>query len=545
MSHLRSCFFLLACLCVCSGAALAEQVDSLWHIVHTAPDEEDQLIAYYQLIGIYESSDTAEALRISREAIQQLELGGFPTDPSPCSLFSQARLCSYTAFVYFLSGDYLPATQWFQRSAKIFSLNGQGAKAIGQLNNTSVCFRRMAMYDSAAITQLEVLTLAEKLQDTTGWVRAHIQQGNIFESLKDYSQAGIHYREANRLAQAGKIYEWGGAALVSIGLLHAGQKAYDSAVVYYQQSLPFHQTPGWEEMRAKTQFNLGMAYVKLNQFEDAKSPIEAAQAHFLQHPAQYKIELSMTRVGLAQIAFQKSPNPHSLAEMEAGLASFEQMEMQNERIKTLKSLSEGHEMLQNPQAALAFFKEWVSLRDSVQSIDLKERIADLETQYETEKERRKAAEWEALHQQEVQKNQLQLLIGLGIMLIFLAAGILQYFRGRHRAAMLQEKMTQYARELDVLRAKIELGTTQYNVPGEFQLSAEVINDLLKDQLSDRELEVFVQLCSGKTNREIAEALFVSINTIKFHLQNIYVKLDVSNRKDAIQMVNQRAAQPQL
>ena len=36
-----------------------------------------------------------------------------------------------------------------------------------------------------------------------------------------------------------------------------------------------------------------------------------------------------------------------------------------------------------------------------------------------------------------------------------------------------------------------------------------------------------------TRAEIAEALFVSENTVKFHLRGIYRKLEVSNRADAI------------
>ena len=35
----------------------------------------------------------------------------------------------------------------------------------------------------------------------------------------------------------------------------------------------------------------------------------------------------------------------------------------------------------------------------------------------------------------------------------------------------------------------------------------------------------------------ADGLFVSVNTVKFHLQNIYVKLDVGNRTDAILSVS--------
>ena len=54
-----------------------------------------------------------------------------------------------------------------------------------------------------------------------------------------------------------------------------------------------------------------------------------------------------------------------------------------------------------------------------------------------------------------------------------------------------------------------------------------------EPLSDREKEMLRFLLNGITNREIAGRLFVSENTVKFHLKNIYAKLGVGNRLQAI------------
>ena len=52
-------------------------------------------------------------------------------------------------------------------------------------------------------------------------------------------------------------------------------------------------------------------------------------------------------------------------------------------------------------------------------------------------------------------------------------------------------------------------------------------------ISDREYEVLVLLAGGHTNKEIADRLFVSPNTVKTHLANLYGKLEVSRRTQAI------------
>ncbi len=53
------------------------------------------------------------------------------------------------------------------------------------------------------------------------------------------------------------------------------------------------------------------------------------------------------------------------------------------------------------------------------------------------------------------------------------------------------------------------------------------------ELSPREKEVIRFLIQGRSNREIAEAMGLSINTVKFHLKNIFGKLGVASRKEAV------------
>jgi DNA-binding CsgD family transcriptional regulator len=58
-------------------------------------------------------------------------------------------------------------------------------------------------------------------------------------------------------------------------------------------------------------------------------------------------------------------------------------------------------------------------------------------------------------------------------------------------------------------------------------------------LSEREMQVLRLLASGKTNREIGEALFISEKTVARHVSNIFDKLDVSTRAAATACAYQR------
>jgi LuxR family maltose regulon positive regulatory protein len=57
-------------------------------------------------------------------------------------------------------------------------------------------------------------------------------------------------------------------------------------------------------------------------------------------------------------------------------------------------------------------------------------------------------------------------------------------------------------------------------------------------LTDRERELLVLLANGTSNKDVANRLFVSENTVKFHLKNIYAKLSVTSRVRAVSAARQ-------
>ncbi len=61
----------------------------------------------------------------------------------------------------------------------------------------------------------------------------------------------------------------------------------------------------------------------------------------------------------------------------------------------------------------------------------------------------------------------------------------------------------------------------------------VMQGVLAEPLTERELIVLRFLPTMMTNAEIAEALFVSVNTVKAHLKRIFTKLEVASRRDAV------------
>ncbi|MGK7397320.1 MAG: LuxR C-terminal-related transcriptional regulator [Candidatus Cyclobacteriaceae bacterium M3_2C_046] len=59
-----------------------------------------------------------------------------------------------------------------------------------------------------------------------------------------------------------------------------------------------------------------------------------------------------------------------------------------------------------------------------------------------------------------------------------------------------------------------------------------------DLLSQRELDTLQLIAQGMTNQDVADQLFISLNTVKTHLKNIYLKLEINKRTDAVSKARQ-------
>lgn len=115
-------------------------------------------------------------------------------------------------------------------------------------------------------------------------------------------------------------------------------------------------------------------------------------------------------------------------------------------------------------------------------------------------------------------NSLEIYIG-AIAFIFTGLGI-----------WLALKLTKPKKETIIIEKEVYVVT-----PSEFVLNEKELNRL---EISKRELEVLQLMAKGMSNQEIAESLFVSLNTIKTHSSNLFVKLDVKRRTQAVEKAKQ-------
>jgi DNA-binding CsgD family transcriptional regulator len=88
--------------------------------------------------------------------------------------------------------------------------------------------------------------------------------------------------------------------------------------------------------------------------------------------------------------------------------------------------------------------------------------------------------------------------------------------------------------LKLAKPKIETVVVERPIPVYIEKRMADPEQAAKMDLSRRELEVLELMAQGLSNQEIAERLFVSLNTIKTHTSRLFEKMDVKRRTQAIE-----------
>jgi len=89
-----------------------------------------------------------------------------------------------------------------------------------------------------------------------------------------------------------------------------------------------------------------------------------------------------------------------------------------------------------------------------------------------------------------------------------------------------------------LYSTIELALAQIENDRNQELDFDEIDKKIQEPLSSREKEVLSCIVKGLNTKATSEALFISINTVKFHLKNLYEKIGAHNRVELIVKLNE-------
>lgn len=384
-------------------------------------------------------------------------------------------------------------------------------------------FNWQSQYDSALGAFLKAKRVYESSADKKGIAQSLNSIAVIaIQYSNDPVKALSYFQSALLLHQEMNDDESSARVMQNIGQIHNMMSSNDSALFFIRESNRMVESLNDLRSLAIGSNILGAIFYDLSEYDSSEYYYKKAIGLDIQN---------QDSVGLIYDYSQLSTTLFANRNFDEAIR-YASLAFQNAKDIYLKSesaevLSDVYEAKGQFQAALYYEQQFKYYSDSVRREDQQTTIDELQTKYEiTEKEKQILEANKEIDEKE--RFEFFLMVIIAIILFFSALAIfliLQRFKLK-RALLSQE--------IDTLRLQINSifdgGFKQLDV------DLHVINEGLYKPLSEREFEVLSEAISDKTNSEIADAVFVSVNTVKFHLKNIYEKLGVTNRKEALEAI---------
>ncbi len=226
----------------------------------------------------------------------------------------------------------------------------------------------------------------------------------------------------------------------NIGLLYDKTEAYKKSIEHFKKTLRNAHRLGFPYNIAVTHLNLSNGYAFDEQNEAAMAHADSSLQIFqrisaVQHVAKpYFIK--------AQVARNRANHTEALSYLDTALNLSKTYDNEHDLIESYAQLAETHKALNNFEASLKNFEQYVNLRDSIDEITNQERFAQLQVIYATEKKEAELKEQRAITNMLEKENRLKQskIILITIIGSFLVIATIVFFYLRHlRLSRAQQK----------------------------------------------------------------------------------------------------------
>lgn len=400
--------------------------------------------------------------------------------------------------------------------------------------NTGAVWRRKGEIVKATESHFQALELFKALNDSAEMAKVYNGLGLLYNGgfNADYQKALDFFLQAITILAPSRDTSMLSILYTNIAFAYKGLKAYDSAIHYLEINIDWQDRNGYHAGMIMDLKVLGNVYTESGDYQKALDV--SLKSLDLGRELNNKPEIIEALHQLSVLYLEMEQPEKALPYAREALKISEALEYKVKEVFSYQFLYRSYEMMGQQAAAYPYLKAYLELKQNMMNEEKSRQLVEMQTKYETEKmvaDNEMLALHNRLADEELAKKQYELwgLVGLVILLAIIFAVTVFSFRVRHRLREEQMKV-----ELQDLRSKIT-GMLESR-PDAIDLTFESLNTKLNTPLSEREFEVLNLILSDLTYQEVADRLHVSINTVKFHLRNIYEKLGVNNRKEALKFV---------
>jgi ATP/maltotriose-dependent transcriptional regulator MalT len=501
-----------------------QQVDSIFTSLKVKPNT---IAKVDDLISLYKKSSRAN---ITNEAIIDEAI---ETSEKIFYIKGLGQSFDRKGLVARYNYDYENSVTYHKRALNYFSKTTDTLLTIRCLNNLGVSYRKLNLENEAFNYYFKALDLSEKIEHNRSITIALNGIGNVFLDTKEYDKA-LHYfkrvyafdLQSDNIA--GQEY-----SLSNIGEAYLYQKSYDSAYFYIYKALELTKEYKHKQSEAIRYNLLGLLFQKKGDFNESTAYYKEAIPLFTNENNIRYLSNTLINVGRNQLnlgEYQKAKE-----NIIVGLKSAKMIKSKENISLGYSALVDYYTLTKDYKNALNSHKIATAFQDSIMNEASQKSIISTQVEYETAKKDaqiQQLAKENELSEQKAKTNLNRLIVIslLSITGIIILLYLLRLYR-KNSDLEIENKNSElqnYILQINELKEKATKKPSSKNI--------DFSENFIEYGLSKREIEVLQHISEGLSNDEISKKMFVSNNTVKTHIKNIYSKLDVKNRIQAIKKI---------
>lgn len=394
------------------------------------------------------------------------------------------------------------------------------------LNFIGVYYDRFSDYGTSQKYFLESLKLREVLNDTLGKAIVLGNLGLNYFRLEEFELAEKYLLEVVEIDELLKDTFYMSASYLNLALVYDKTDRNEEAIEANLKSIECSEVSGNKNDLALAMNNLGDIYGKMGNYEQGEQLILDALAIRRSIRSDYNIMWSHIILSKLYNKWEK----YNKALMHSDSALYYNNSIQNKRAQSsiLNNRKEIFQSISDYESALYTQEELTAVKDSMYKEQKENNLAATEARLNL-LEKENQINTLSIEKLKSEKKILRLTIWLISILVF-STGLYFFYRNK-----LKKVNKEYAAiYMDLQRALTEISVLQTEIDKKRNDESNILD---KYDLTFREIEVIELVSQGMTNKEVSNKLYISENTVKYHVKNIYTKLGIKDRNELRRMAS--------
>ena len=437
---------------------------------------------------------------------------------------NQAKISEQIAHVFYVKGNLYLTKLFFKKSADSYLALNDKLKYAEQLTNVGVVNELTGDNPKAIKNYHKALTVFNEFNEELKCSYVYNNLGIVYQKFGDFENSMLNYKKSLAICLKLDKRQQLISKYNNIGsLFEKIDGNIDSSLFYYLKANEISTELNSLKVKVVIEANIANIYINKGELNKADSLLDkvykdSEDADFnLNTINKFKAELL-----LKQSKFFESEELAKRVIFDAKSQNYKDDEMYATKI-----LIDNYVEQRKFKEAYNTLSDYLILKDEIIGLEQKNEVERLNVKFAVQ-EKDSHIKLLEIKEENSKKRNLIFYIIITVIISFLLTLLyvlnLQKKHSIFKIKMMQNDITRYIKQIHNFEEELhEQELTHHEL---------FLQKIKQFDLTEREEEVLLQISNGLKNTEIAEIMYVSINTIKTHIKNIFVKLDVRNRIEA-------------